>query len=106
MTYKFEITAKKRSQCQTWPNLDKFKPDSAFVETSVTQLENYYGPSMIHRIRTQMNRKGDGFELEIGQPRCEEPYYGSNVCMSVMKLKIIAFQGHLTVQNVFFLEMR
>ena len=61
---------------------------------------------MIHRIRTQMNRKGDGFELEIGQPRCEEPYYGSNVCMSVMKLKIIAFQGPLTVQNVFFLEMR
>ena len=50
---------------------------------------------MIHRIRTQMNRKGDGFELEIGQPRCEEPYYGSNVCMSVMKLKIIAFQGRV-----------
>ena len=73
-----------------------------------------------------MNRKGDGFELEIGQPRqgsthqsglvlgpggtvrcvgpsgawipeprCEEPYYGSNVCMSVMKLKIIAFQGRV-----------
>ena len=53
-----------------------------------------------------MTRKGHGFELEIGQPRCEEPYYGSNVCMSVLKLKIIAVQGPLTVQNVFFMEMR
>ena len=86
--------------------MDKFEPNAVFVETSVTQLENYYGPSMIHRIRTQMNRNGDGFELEIGQPKCEEPYYGSDVCMSVMKLKIIAVQGPLTVQNVFFLEMR